>query len=128
MKRIAKNCLRVVFLALALPLAAIAGFGRFLPTFSPAAHACARVPGVVGNYIRNAFLKLTLKRCSLYGRVSFRLFVAHPNVVLGREVYIGSYCILGCTRSEIRHKSLANSDPKRGNCQAKSEGTFAGGF
>ena len=33
MKKIVKNCLHVVFLALALPWAAIAGFGRFLLCF-----------------------------------------------------------------------------------------------
>ena len=95
MKKIVKNCLHVVCLTLALPAAAVAGFGRCSPTFSLAAHACALVPGIVGDYIRIAFYKLTLKQCSLYSRVSFGSFFAHPNVVLGRGVYIGSYCILG---------------------------------
>ena len=95
MKKNVKSCLHAVFLTLALPVAAIAGFGRFSPTFSIAAQACAMVPGVVGDYIRIAFYKLTLKQCSLYSRVSFGSFFAHPNVVLGRGVYIGSYCILG---------------------------------
>jgi virginiamycin A acetyltransferase len=95
MKTIVKDCLHVVFLTLALPVAAFAGFGRCAPTFSLAAQACALVPGVVGDYIRIAFYKLTLKQCSLYSRVSFGSFFAHPDVVLGRGVYIGSYCILG---------------------------------
>jgi acetyltransferase-like isoleucine patch superfamily enzyme len=95
MKKIVKNCLHVVCLMLALPAAAVAGFGRCSPTFSLAAHACALVPGIVGDYIRIAFYKLTLKQCSLYSRVSFGSFFAHPNVVLGRGVYIGCYCILG---------------------------------
>jgi hypothetical protein len=58
MKKIVKNYLPVVFLALVLLLAAIAGFGCFPRTFSRAAHACALVPGVVGDYIRMAFHKL----------------------------------------------------------------------
>ena len=95
MKKIVKNCLNVVFLALAVPLAAVAGFGRFPPMFSLGAHASALVPGVAGDYFRIAFYKLTLKQCSLYSRVSFGSFFAHPNVVLGCGVYIGSYCILG---------------------------------
>jgi acetyltransferase-like isoleucine patch superfamily enzyme len=95
MKKIVKHCLHAVFLVLALPMAAIAGFGRFSPTFTLAAHACALVPGVVGDYVRIAYYKLTLKQCSLQGRVSFGSFFAHPEAVLGRGAYIGSYCILG---------------------------------
>jgi virginiamycin A acetyltransferase len=95
MKKIVKNCLHAASLALALPLAAIAGFGRFPPAFALTAQTCALFPGVVGDYIRIAFYKLTLKQCSLYSRVSFGSFFAHPNVVLGRGVYIGPYCVLG---------------------------------
>ncbi len=93
-KRI-KTCLHGLFLVLALPAAAIAGFGRFATGFPFAAQACSLVPGVFGDYLRIAFYKLTLKQCSLYSRVSFGSFFAHSDAVLGRGVYIGAYCILG---------------------------------
>ena len=95
MKSIFKHGLHALFLALALPAAAIAGFGRFPAIFTLGAHAFAMLPGIIGDYCRIAFYKLTLKQCSLYSRVSFGSFFAHPDAVLGRGVYIGSYCILG---------------------------------
>lgn len=95
MKTFAKNCLHGVFLTLALPLAAIAGFGHFAPTFCLGAQAVASVPGIVGDYLRIAYYKLTLTKCSLQSRVSFGSFFAHPEVALGRGVYIGAYCVLG---------------------------------
>jgi virginiamycin A acetyltransferase len=96
MSRLAKNLSYVPFLVLALPAAAIAGFGRFATGFSFSAQACALIPGIVGDYLRIAFYKLTLKQCSFYSRISFGSFFAHPDAMLGRGVYIGPYCILGC--------------------------------
>ena len=93
-----KTVLHGLFLVLALPAATLAGFGRFPAMFTLGAHAAATIPGVVGDYFRIAYYKLTLKQCSLYSRVSFGSFFAHPEVVLGRGVYIGSYCILGNCR------------------------------
>jgi len=98
MKSTFKTVLHGLFLALALPAATLAGFGRFPTMFTIGAHAASALPGVVGDYFRIAYYKLTLKKCSLYSRVSFGSFFAHPEVSLGRGVYIGSYCILGsCT-------------------------------
>jgi acetyltransferase-like isoleucine patch superfamily enzyme len=95
MKRIIKLVLHGLFLVVALPAAALAGFGRFPSMFALGAQAAATVPGIVGDYFRIAFYKLTLKRCSLYSRVSFGSFFAHSDATLGQGVYIGSYCILG---------------------------------
>jgi len=95
MKRVAKGCVNGLFLVIAFPLAAIAGFGRFGPTFSIGAHACATAPGILGDYLRIAYYKLTLERCSMDSRVSFGTFFAHPDVSLGQGVYIGAYCVLG---------------------------------
>jgi virginiamycin A acetyltransferase len=95
MKQALKTTLHGIFLALALPAAALAGFGRFPATFTIGAHAYAQAPGIVGDYLRIAYYKLTLKQCSLHSRVSFGSFFAHSDASLGRGVYIGSYCILG---------------------------------
>ncbi len=95
MKQALKSVLHGLFVVLALPAAAIAGFGRIPATFTISAHWAAMVPGILGDYFRIAFYKLTLKQCSLYSRVSFGSFFAHSDAALGRGVYIGSYCILG---------------------------------
>lgn len=95
MKQAFKTGLHGLFLVLALPAAAMAGFGRIRATFAIGAHSAAMVPGILGDYYRIAYYKLTLKRCSLYSRVSFGSFFAHSDAVLGCGVYIGSYCILG---------------------------------
>ena len=95
MKTVLKRSLHFLFLMLALPLAIIAGFGAFRGGFHFSAHACASAPGIVGDYLRIAFYKLTLKQCSLDSRISFGSFFAHPGAVIGEGVYIGAYCVLG---------------------------------
>src|SRR5271157_5942303 len=95
MKNLLKRGLQAVFLILALPLAAIAGFGAWSEGFRFSAHACAQIPGILGDYWRIAFYKLTLKSCSLDSRIEYGSFFAHSNASLGERVYIGSYCILG---------------------------------
>jgi acetyltransferase-like isoleucine patch superfamily enzyme len=95
MKSTFKTVLHGLFLALALPPATLAGFGKFPAMFNIGAHAASMIPGIVGDYFRIAYYKLTLKKCSLYSRVSFGSFFAHPEAVLGEGVYIGSYCIVG---------------------------------
>jgi virginiamycin A acetyltransferase len=95
MKVIAKRCVQVIFLCLALPAALLAGFGRVKLGFEFFAQAFALVPGVVGDYLRVAYYKLTLTACPLDWRIQFGSFFAHPQVTLGQHVYIGSYCVLG---------------------------------
>jgi virginiamycin A acetyltransferase len=95
MKMIAKRCVQAIFLCLALPAAVLAGFGRATLAFEFFAQAVALVPGVVGDYLRAAFYKLTLPACSLDCRIQFGSFFAHPQATVGKHVYIGAYCVLG---------------------------------
>ena len=94
-KRVAKSLLHGTCLLLTFLPAAASAFGRWEPLFALFAQACATVPGILGDYLRIAFYKLTLEECSLTSRVSFGSFFAHPEVKLGAHVYIGSYCIIG---------------------------------
>ena len=55
----------------------------------------AVVPGILGDFLRIAFYRFTLEECSLQSRVSFGTFFAHRQARLGKNVYIGSYCIIG---------------------------------
>ena len=95
MKVTAKRCVQALFLCLALPAALLAGFGRVRLGFEFFAQALALVPGVVGDYLRVGYYKLTLTACSLDWRIQFGSFFAHPQVTVGQHVYIGSYCVLG---------------------------------
>jgi acetyltransferase-like isoleucine patch superfamily enzyme len=134
MKRIIKLVLHGLFLVLALPAAALAGFGRCPMMFAIGAHSVAMVPGVVGDYLRIAYYKLTLKRCSLYSRVSFGSFFAHPDATLGEGVYIGSYCILGhcaigdrtqiASQVQILSGRQQHSRDSQGRMSGSGEGKF----
>ena len=95
MKRLLKRSVQAVFLLLALPLAAIAGFGHWVEGFRFSAHVCALVPGILGDYLRITFYKLTLRSCSLDSRIEFGSFFSHSGSSVGERVYIGPYCILG---------------------------------
>jgi acetyltransferase-like isoleucine patch superfamily enzyme len=95
LKRVLKSILLGIFVIAALPLAAAAGFGRWEVVYTFFAQACALIPGIVGDYLRIGFYKLTLSHCSLASRVSFGSFFAHPEAELGANVYIGCRCIIG---------------------------------
>jgi acetyltransferase-like isoleucine patch superfamily enzyme len=97
MRRAIKKCLDLVFLALALPLALLSGFGRIKPVYTFFAQACAALPGGIGDYFRVAYYHLTLAECAMSTRISFGSFFAHPEARVGSRVYVGSYCILGKT-------------------------------
>ena len=87
-----------MFLAIALPMALLSGFGRVHPMFTFWAQVCALAPGLPGDYLRIAFYRLTLDECSLESRIQFGSFFAHPAAKVSRGVYIGSYCVLGMTQ------------------------------
>jgi acetyltransferase-like isoleucine patch superfamily enzyme len=95
MKVIAKRCVQAIFLCLAFPAALLAGFGRMKLGFEFFAQAFALVPGVIGDYLRVAYYKLTLTACPLDWCIQFGSFFAHPQATVGQHVYIGSYCVLG---------------------------------
>lgn len=95
MKSFGKRCVQVVFLCLVAPAALLAGFGRLRLGFEFFAQAFALVPGMVGDFLRVAYYKLTLTACSLDSRIQFGSFFAHPQATVGQHVYIGAYCVLG---------------------------------
>ncbi len=97
LKTTIKRLLWGISVLIALPFAAAAGFGRLRSVYTLFAHASALVPGIVGDYLRIGFYKLTLRQCSLASRISFGSFFVHPEVRLGPGVYIGSYCVIGKT-------------------------------
>jgi len=95
MKAITKRLLHAVFLVLACPLAILCLFGRLKALYTIGAHASATVPGIIGDYYRVAFYRMTLAHCSMVSRISYGTFFAHPEARVAADVYIGSYCVLG---------------------------------
>jgi virginiamycin A acetyltransferase len=79
----------------ALPLALVAGFGRFRAAFQMGAHVVALAPGVPGSYLRIAYYAMTLRACSRHVHMTFGSFFTSPTASIGRNVSIGAYCVLG---------------------------------
>jgi virginiamycin A acetyltransferase len=94
-KRLLKSLVFGIFLTVVFPAALISGFGRWELSYGFFATAYASAPGIIGDYLRIAFYRLTLAECSLYSRIQFGSFFAHPAARLAAGVYIGSYCIMG---------------------------------
>ena len=95
LRKAIKVTVQALSLLIALPFAALAGFGRFSHGFHSIAQLFALVPGLIGDYVRVAFYVLTLQKCALRSRISFGSFFAHSSSVVGQGVYIGAYCVLG---------------------------------
>jgi acetyltransferase-like isoleucine patch superfamily enzyme len=95
MKRALKTIAQGIALALTFLPAAASSFGRSEGVYLVFAHALAVVPSTLGDYLRIAYYKLTLRTCSLSSRISFGSFFAHTDAELHANVYIGSYAIIG---------------------------------
>jgi acetyltransferase-like isoleucine patch superfamily enzyme len=55
----------------------------------------ALIPGKIGSYMRVAYYRMTLQRCSANGYISFGALIPHPETELGVGYYIGAYSIIG---------------------------------
>jgi len=93
MKRVAQG----ISVAIAFFPAVLAGFGRLESVFTVFAHLYALCPGILGDYLRIGWYRLTLEECGLDSRIQFGSFFAHSQARVGHGVYIGPYCVLGRT-------------------------------
>lgn len=73
-------------------LALLLGESRVFPGWS---QGFSLVPGLLGVYIRRAFYRHVLARCSSDCCVSFGTVFSHSTAVVGRRVYVGVGCGLG---------------------------------
>ena len=87
-------CMVVVFPLVVLEWAArqVAGHDVF---FAGQAEALSLVPGKTGQWLRNAFYHLTLKKCPLHCCFSFGSLLMRSETEIGNDVYIGVRCIIG---------------------------------
>jgi acetyltransferase-like isoleucine patch superfamily enzyme len=96
--RLFKVAVQAISLVAALPFAVVALFGRFQIGYILGAHSLALAPGVIGDYLRIAYYRLTLRECSLFSRISFGSFFVYPETRVAPGVYIGPYSVLGRCR------------------------------
>ena len=55
-------------------------------------------PGIIGNFMRFAFYRMTITSMGDDACISFGVTLAHPDIRIGNRVYIGPWCNLGlCT-------------------------------
>jgi virginiamycin A acetyltransferase len=93
-KRIAQGlCLIIVF-----PAALLCAFGRISPLYTFFAQLFALGPGIFGDFLRAAFYKYTLDDCSIDTRIAFGSFFSRRQAIVGANVSIGAFCVIGCAR------------------------------
>lgn len=94
-----KRRLVLVLSLLTLPLAwpARAAYRAFGSTFlfDLGTTVLAIIPGTIGCYLRTSFYTRTLARCAYDFSPGFLTLVQHPEVDIGRGVYVGSLSLLG---------------------------------
>lgn len=94
-----KRRLVLVLSVLTLPLAwpariAYRAFGStFL--FDLGTSVLCLIPGTIGSYLRTSFYTQTLTRCGYDFAPGFLSIVQHPEVEIGRGVYVGSLSLIG---------------------------------
>jgi virginiamycin A acetyltransferase len=98
-KRILKGTANAIAFLLVLPAfllyrlgALVLGAEKAFPGWS---QAFSLLPGLTGIYLRRAFYRLTLRRCSADCCLSFGTVFSHPTAEVGRGVYVGLFCMLG---------------------------------
>ncbi|MFO7899861.1 MAG: acyltransferase [Planctomycetota bacterium] len=102
MREQVKAVVNAVFVLLLFPAALISGFGRWGLAFDFFAHACALVPGILGEYVRRGYYVMTLRRCSPRSCISFGSYFSHSDAEVADGVYVGAYCVIGRARLGAR--------------------------
>jgi len=102
MKSVFKRFVILLFSLAMLPLWLLYRLQILVLKRNEAFYGCSQLlclfPGIVGNYIRFAFYRMTVKSLGDDSCISFGVTMAHPDIRIGRGVYIGPWCNLGlCT-------------------------------
>lgn len=99
MRRILKQLLYAVSIALVFPLAASERLARKLMArdvwFVAHGEALSLFPGKIGYFLRNGYYRLTLRQCRMGCQLSFGTYFMHSEAELGSAVYMGTRCLIG---------------------------------
>jgi acetyltransferase-like isoleucine patch superfamily enzyme len=98
-KKILKTGVSGVCRLLVLPLYLLYRFLEFFlktdQPFQMSSHFLSLIPGLVGNYFRKEFYRITLARCGPDVCIEFGTIINQSTVEIGRNVYIGPRCSIG---------------------------------
>ena len=99
MKTFCKLLASAVCRVLLLPLLALVRvmelFIKSDQPFQLGAHSVSLIPGIIGNYFRKEYYRLTLARCAPDVCIEFGTIINQATVELGHRVYIGLRCSIG---------------------------------
>lgn len=125
MRRLVKQTASLLARVFVLPLALIAGFGKFHQGFVFGAQLLAPFPGLIGSYLRVAYYKQTLEHVGSDCHIAFGSYFAHPEASMGTGVGIGAYSVLGHvdladrTRIATGVQILSGANQHRRNAQGR---------
>ena len=121
-RTIVKRIAQGLFLGMAFPSAVLCGFGKFAQAYATFAHLYALVPGIVGDFLRAAFYRLTLRECSIDTVIAFGTFFSRRDACVSHNVCIGSYCVIGRARIGARTQIASHVEIPSGRYQHNRDG------
>ena len=98
MKALLKKLLSVISLIITASFALAYKITKSDSLFAGQGQLLSLIPGKIGSYLRVAYYRMTLEKCSKEAYIGFGSFFAHPEAEMGSGVYIGAYCILGVAK------------------------------
>ena len=101
MRKILKNILNALSIAIVFPCALTAWIEQLVSkygetVFSFWANFFSVVPGLPGIFLRRAFYRLVLDKCSLNCHIGFGSIFTHRQAIIEDNVSIGLYAVIGC--------------------------------
>src|SRR3989338_783106 len=99
MKELLKNLISTILKIIVLPFYIFYKMETFFikteQPFCGMSQFFSLIPGLIGEYARREFYKLSLKKCSNNCCISFGTIFSHSDAEIGEGVYIGAYCSIG---------------------------------
>lgn len=123
MKRLLKTTVHCICTLLILPAfivywleGKVIGFDNAFPGWS---QGLSLIPGIPGINLRQAFYRLTARRCERDASIGFGTIFSHPGVSIGQTAYIGNFCSIGDVTIEqdvliASHVSIMNGCHQHG--------------
>jgi acetyltransferase-like isoleucine patch superfamily enzyme len=123
MKPLLKRLANLAAVVMVLPAWSLYRLGALVlgqqQAFAGWSQAMSLLPGLTGAYLRRAFYQLALPKCGPGACISFGTVVSHPTARIGRNVYVGAFCVLGDVTLEDdvllgSHVSVINGGAQHG--------------
>lgn len=101
MRSLVKTLFNFLSQLIVLPLAILSWIEKIISSgkselvFGMCTHIVAILPGIPGAFLRRAFYRLSIERCSNHCHIGFGTVISHRCTVLEKHVYIGNYASIG---------------------------------